>query len=714
MQIAQNSFDANQSVGPHVEQTSVNPLEHYIYVAQRNWKVIAAIMLGATLLGVIVTLLTTPQYRAEARIEISRLDSNVTNVEALDEGASAGDTAYLQTQYELLEARSLAERVGRAARLDKNPTFLAAYELQDRGDIPMRNIVNILLRDAEIEPVVASNLVDIQYKSPDADLSAKIANTWAAQFLEANLDRRFGANIQAREFIAERLEEVQRDLEKSERALITYANDKQLITLGGGNDAAGSTTASRTLVTDELEALSSQLAEATAARIAAEAARSNSQAGGADTRGLLASFRRELTQAEAELAKQSAVLGPEHPTIIALRSQISTLSQAIADERRRSVSEVRENISTAQINERALRSRIEGLKGQYLGEQRAGVQYAILDREVRTNRELYDALLQQYKNLGAAGVGRNNMSIVDLAEIPRSSIEPNLISNMLLFLALGVVFAGVTIVGAENIDRGFQDPDTIAQELSIPLLGAIPLLKEDKPIEELGIKHSDLYEAYTTVRSNLSLLTSAGMPSTMMLTSSRAAEGKSLTAFALSKITADQKLRTLLIDSDMRDSGMHKYITVENTKGLSGLLAGAQLDESFIHRPSEVAFDVMTAGRMPPNAAELLSGPAFKNLIEQLREKYDHIIIDGPPVLGLADAQEIGRIVEGTILVVEAGASKRRTIKQTVARLERAGTRIFGTVMTKVPETDMAYGYGYGTAYGYGYGRERNKKIVME
>lgn len=689
---------------PTGTRMTTSPFEHYIYIARRRWKLIAGILLAALVLGIVVTLLTTPRYRADARIEISQIDTNVTNVETLDDSTPAGGQAYLQTQYELLEARSLAERVARSQNLQNDPSFRDAYDIADETELSLNSVIGILLRDISIEPVVASNLVDIQYTSTDAALSAKIANAWANQFLASNLDRRFGANNQAREILSESIQEVREDLEDSERQLIAYATDQQLITLGAENGGAEGGR-SRTLVSDELEALSDQLAQATAARIAADAARGNPESGNSQTQGSIATLRRELASAQADLAQAQSTLGSEHPRIIALRSQIDTLNSAISQETRRSGAEAGRAASAAAANEAGLRQRFNALRSQYLDEQRAGVQYAALEREVRTNRELYDALLQQYKNLGAAGVGRNNMAIVDLAEVPRGPIEPNLPSNLLLFFGLGMVLATVTIIAMENIDRGFADPASVPDELGIPLIGAIPTFKDD-PVEEIGVKSSDLYESYTTARSNLSLLTARGMPRTLMLTSSRAAEGKSMTAFALSKLTAEQGLRTLMIDADMRNSGIGKYVDYGKGTGLSNLLAGETFDSSATQRPKGEKFDILPPGPIPPNAAELLAGSKLADLIEGLLQTYDHIIVDGPPVLGLADAQEIGRAVEGAVIVIESGGSKRRAIQQSVARLESAGTEIFGAILTKVSQTDMSYGYGYGygTGYGYGYG----------
>lgn len=684
----------------YTNETSVSALEYYYYVARRKWKLIAAILLGFLLLGLIVTMFTTQQFRSTARIEISQIDTNVADVEGVDRQRPAMERAYLQTQYELLESRSQAERVARAARLQSDPAFLQAYGFSHETAIPIEQIIGILRRDVTIDPVVSSNLVDIRFTSPDRELSARIANTWAQQFITANFDRLFGSNVEAREFLFERLNEVRDSLESSERELINYSTDQQLVRIGSGANGSQDDGAPRTLVSDELETLNSQLATATAARIEAETASTSPRSASAETLGSVAAFRRQLASARAELADVSTRLGDRHPDVIALRSQIEELESAIATETRRANNESQLGVASARANERALRERIANLKNEYLGEQQAGVQYAILNRDVQTNRELYDALLQQYKNLGAAGVGRNNMSIVDAAEVSGSPVEPNLLSNLLIFFAVGALVSVGAIYVIESIDSGFTSPGDIENELGLPLLGSIPRTGGSAPDQELEIRSSELYEAYTTTRSNLSFLTSNGIPKALMLTSSKAAEGKSLSAFALSKLTAEQGKRVLLIDGDMRNSGLGKYMDVDNLFGLSNLLSGEESQSFGIVRAKEGSFDILPAGRVPPNAGELLAGPVLPKMVEEFRSRYDHIIIDGPPVLGLADVQEIGRVIDGVLMVIEAGGSKRRMIRQAINRVRQSGVRIFGILMTKVPDDGLHYGYGYG--YGYG------------
>ncbi|RJY08727.1 GumC family protein [Aurantiacibacter aquimixticola] len=693
------------AIGPTSENT-VSPLEHYFYLARRKWKLIAAILLGFLVLGLVVTMLTTPQYRSTARIEISQIDTNVADVEGVDRQRPIMERAYLQTQYELLESRSQAERVARAARLQSDPAFLEAYGLSPEATIPMGTIIAILRRDVTIDPVVGSNLVDIRFTSPDRELSAKIANTWAQQFITSNFDRLFGSNVQAREYLSERLSEVRESLEESESELIDYATSRQIVQIGNGGNGTEGDGVSRTLVSDELETLNSQLANATAARIEAESSSLSPRSASSETLGSVAAFRRQLASARAELADVSSRLGDQHPAVIALRSQIEELESAIATETRRASSESQRNVASARANERALRQRIASLKSEFLREQQAGVQFAILDRDVRTNRELYDALLQQYKNLGAAGVGRNNMAMVDAAEVANNPVEPNLLSNLLIFLAMGTLASLGMLYAIESVDNGFTDTAQVESELGLPLLGAIPRTSGISPAEELEMRSSELYESYTTARSNLSFLTNQGIPKTLMLTSSRAAEGKSLSAFALSKLTAEQGKRVLLIDGDMRNSGLGKYIDVENTVGLSNLLAGEELEADGIISLSEDKFDVLPSGRVPPNAAELLAGPALSALMQKFRSRYDHVIIDGPPVLGLADVQEMGRVLDGVVMIIEAGGSKQRAVRQALKRVQKNGTRVYGALMTKVTDDGLHYGYGYG----YGYGSQQSEK----
>ena len=405
--------------------------------------------------------------------------------------------------------------------------------------------------------------------------------------------------------------------------------------------------------------------------------------------------------------------GEEYPAVRALSAQIAQLDSEIDREEARSGGSVRARYRQAAELEERLRNRVNELRDEFVGQRRDSVQYSILQREVDTNRALYSALLQRYREIGVAGVGENPMVLVDAAQVPESPIEPNLPRNMLLSLLIGAAIAGGIIFLREQLDQSFRDPADVSELLGVPLLGSIPLVSDGNVDDALASRHSELYEAYFNLFTNLGFLSEQGVPASIMMVSARPAEGKSLSSVALSYILAGRGKRVLLLDSDMRHSGVSKYLKIQPGLGLSNYLRGEDEWQTMVQTGAPFTFDIIPAGRQPPNAAELLAGDRFSAFLETLSAYYDHIVIDGPPVLGLADAPLIASAAEGVVMIIEANNGKIRMIAQALDRLESGGGRIFGAVVTKLDQRNTSYGYGYGYGYGYSYG-EKNQEDISD
>ena len=353
--------------------------------------------------------------------------------------------------------------------------------------------------------------------------------------------------------------------------------------------------------------------------------------------------------------------------------------------------------------ESELRDRVEGLQGKLGQEQQDSSQYNIFQREVDTNRQLYDGLLQRYKEIGVAGVGTSNIAVVDAAEQPSRPSSPKLALNLLAALILGIVASAITTYALEQSDEGVKEPSQVTKRLGVPLLGSVPKTAED-PVDLLSVPKSDLFESFLTIRTNLALSTDHGVPRAVMLTSTRPAEGKSTSSIALASVFARMGRKVVLIDGDMRSPSIHNLIGIENNRGLSNYLSG-EADWTSLLVPTRFEnLQVITTGPIPPSAAELLSTDRLVTLVETLLLDFDHVVIDSPPMLGMADAPLISRAVEGCLFVIESEGTAIRGVASALARLKSSNARIFGAILTKISERTAGYGYGYGSRYGYGYG----------
>ena len=695
-------------------------LVQYWQAVLRHKIAIAAILAVCVALGVIVTLLMTPYFTSTARIEISREQDKVTNVEGVTGSDVAGQNLeFYQTQYSLLVSRSLAERVVRSRNLATRDEFFEAFDVDpdDSGILSatpkaqtaaqrnerLKLATDLLQEHVGISPIRGSSLVDVSFESPNANLSAEIANAWIEQFIASNLDRRFNSTADARKFLEEQLAELKQRLEDSERNLSGYADNKEIITLSSEQTAEGKTVSQKTLASANLEALNAALATAIADRIAAES-EANGRAGNKNalTNIALNNLREERARVQSEYAKLMVQFEPEYPAAKALASQISALDKSIAIEEARSRTGTSARYQEALDREQQLRAQVNRLKNEFSGERRDSIQYNIFQREVDTNRQLYDGLLQRYKEIGVAGVGTNNISVVDRAQPAESPSSPKLLLNVALAILAGLGLAAAYVFVMEQIDQTVKDPADLKSKLGIAPLGSIPDFEKEDILASLSDKKSVAWEAYLSIRTSLAFLTDHGVPRSFLLTSTRPNEGKSTSAFALAAVLASTGKRILLIDGDMRNPSLHQMLGIKNEAGLSNSLSGTDDLAQLVHQKTAFGFDAMTAGPIPPNAAELLSSTRMRDLVAKLSNTYDTVIIDAPPVLGLADIPLLADAVEGVIYTIEAGGVKMRGIQSAIQRVRSSRAHIFGGIVTKVQPQHSGYGYGYAYQYSYG------------
>ncbi|MEQ8771981.1 MAG: polysaccharide biosynthesis tyrosine autokinase, partial [Erythrobacter sp.] len=678
---SQAYYDQDEAFALNLERYWIEAL------ALRYW--VGGIVALCLLVGLVVTLLTTPQFGATARIEVSQVAANVTDIDPLEAEASVSELQYLNTQYELLRSRFMAGRVIEAGNLLRDEQFLDAFSLEDPEGLDRQSVGGLLLDKIEIQPIAQSSLVDVQFVSPSPEVSARIANLWVNEYIAANYEKRFGTNIEARDFLRNQIEELRANLSRSEQELISYANQNEILILNSASPDGGESSATQTLIAADLEALNAALAQAVTDRIAAESALVS---GDVSSDGRDSRLTSELALAEAQLSTMKENFGPDYPLIKQKQSQVESLRASL---RAKSTSE----LESARLRERQLRAQLEQAKSEFLGQQNQGIQYGILRREVETNRALYDALLQRFKELEATGAGQNNIKLIDEATVPDGPISPSLFLNLLLALGIAVLLAAGLVYLRVAMSQTVRDTREVKERFGLPLLGAIPKFRSEERLEELRQRSSQTSEAYRSLRSNVAFLTPKGEPRSILFTSTVPAEGKSFSATALAASFAQLGKRTLLIDADLRNSALAATLGIDTTGrgGLSRLLTApdsALQDEAIA--VSGFGFDYVPSGPRPPNPVDLLATPRLRQLVEQAQETYDQVVIDGAPLLSLADAVETARAAEGVIFVIESDRVKAKAIESAIERLKQSGAIVFGVLLTKLDERTAGYGYGYG------------------
>lgn len=693
---------------------NVNDIIRTIY----KWRwLIAGLTLACVLGAIIISLLITPIYQGSVTLEINREPTRVLKDDSEVAPSQGSDTDFLATQVGLLKSRSLSERVARTLNLGSNENFVS----QDAGRRVDREraAVGVLQGNMGVKPQRSSRLVYVTYDSPDPASAARVANAFAENFIEANLERRYEANSYARNFLEKRLATVKEQLEKSERQAVDYATRQGIIQLGGGggpNIGSGETS----LDAASLVQLNAALSNARTDRIAAEQRFRQAQGNSTTSEVLNSSMVQALTgqkaQLEAEYQEQLGVFKPEFPQMQQRRARINALDRAIRAATGNVSGALRSDYAAAVARENALQSKVDSLRSSVMDLRKRSIQYTILQREVDSARSQYEALLDRYKTIAiAGGIGTNLVGIVDRAETPGAPIKPNLPFNVLLGLALGLLLGFGAAFAIEFIDDTIKNPDDLTNKLKLTPLGVIPRGPKDLSLlEVLNDPRAPLTEAYHSVRTALQFASEHGVPKSLLVTSTRAAEGKSSTSMALAQNFARLGASVLLIDSDLRKPSFRAPSA--SSEGLSNLLAGAQNTRECIHKTNFERLFLLPSGPIPPNPAELLSTNRFRAILDEVGAWFDYVVVDAPPVLGLADAPLLGSACEGTLMVFEASKIRRGVALNAVDRLRGSDAHLVGGVLTKYNAKSSGYGYGYAyhnESYTYGIGDTGQRQIEL-
>ena len=683
-------------------------------VIWRNRFVIIAIMAASLALGIVSLFLSSPTYRATASIEIDNQPVKVLGTEDYQQISSPQETdRLLQTQIDVLRSRGLAERVAADLNLTSDDHFLATQGVEARPDTMRQKTTDALQDGLSVSLPHNSRVVPVSFDSPDPALAAKVANRYVDDLIAGNLQRHFDTSKYSKDFLQNQLELTKARLENSERALLDYARSVGIVDPSAGTDDAAnpSNNAPRSLTSANLIDLNQALAAAKAARMQAEGKWHEAQATGVMSLPdvLENPAIQQLTQKRAELQSQYQQdlqhRKPDHPVVLqeaaalhALDNQIAALAGSIRQS-------IFNQYRSAEAQESELFGAVGQLKGATLAEQQLGIRYNILKREVDTNRQLYDGLLQRFKEVSAeSGVTTNNISVIDRAEAPLFPVSPRPFVNLTLALLFGIAAAIGAVLAIENLHDGVREPEEVEQRFGIPLLGHTPRLGGGAlPSGLLLDSASPVSEAYQAVRTSLELSTEAGTPKTMLVTSGRPGEGKSTTALAMARHAAMSGRTVLLIDADMRRPSLHQLLNVSREPGLSTFLTQQINAESIIHQTDTPGMSFMSAGPKPPSPAELVSGGGMRALLNYLADRFDQIIIDGPPVLGLADAPRLASVVDATMMVIEANRAHRGAVESAIRRLSAARAHIIGAVLVKFDPSKADFGSAYMDEY-YGYG----------
>ena len=710
-------------------------------VLKHKWTLLVVVLLAVSA-AAIRTFLSTPVYRSTVVLQIDRVSPRVVRFDADPEQERLGsdDVVAMRTQHELLKSRSLAERVIDELRLDqtvqrarvagesRSPVsgadagedtaadgdylerLISGYRKlttpsAQREEILDRDaVVREFLKSVTVEPVRSSRLVKLHVDNTDPALAAQIANTTVQAFIAMGMERRLEATSYAKTFLEDQIKQVKARLEESERRLNSYAQTNQILTLDEKTSAISQT------YVDFATALARAEQERFKAEAIATEMKRNPEASGAVIENkTIQAYKEQRAKLQIEYQENLKIYKPEFPKMLQIKAQLGEIDTQIKAEIGAIAASVQAQYESALRQEQLTRERLAQTRQQVLTTQDHSIDLNLLKREVDTNRQLYDNLLQRFKEVGISGnIVSNNISVVDPAEASLFPHKPRLLVNLLIGVVAGVLLGAAIVVALEVMDDSIKYPDEVERLLGLALMGVIPKVNRRRGDRAIGMEvheepRSALAEAYRSVRTALQFSTAEGAPKRLVVTSTTRNEGKSTTSLALAINFAQMGQRVLLIDADMRNPTLHKLLGMPNDFGLSNLLSSDHRSEKVITPTAIPNLSVLTAGPIPPNPVDLLTGPKLLLLLDITAALgIDQVIVDAPPMLGLADAVVLGNQLQNVLFVVQASSTRKAQIKSALRRLRLAGLVPRGVVLTQaqqhtMPQEAESY-YGYGPA----------------
>ena len=689
-----------------------DPLKLLLYVVQYRWLIGTLLVMGAVV-GVMVTLMQTPKFKASASLEVQAPSAKV--FQDLQAVSQVDDMRAYVTAQEELKTRSLAERVVHALDLSQNPTFLfpapgfSISNLFDRAfgikltkslddfDPEMRDrmAVNRVLGGLSVDLVRNTSLLSISFIDEDPKLARDVANQVAQSFIDQKVDQNVTTSGLARQFIQEQVAQIKQKLQDSERALVDYAKEQDLTTTGEHDS----------LVTSNINAINTALSTAIQERLDNERIVGQIDAGNGPQlpqvlqNEAIQNLKQQIAGLEGDYQQKLGQFKPDYPEMVKLKAQIVEMQRQVKALTQSILNSLKIKYQDAASKETDLRSKLSELQKQQVEYQDKNIKPTILKREVDSHRKQYDSLIDKPNFVGVSSELKDpTAQIVDRAVLPQHRYSPRLSVDLAIALALSLGLAGAIIYIVELLNNSFAHPEQIESELKLPVLGIVPATDPQELQNAISDQKSALSEAYRSLRTSLQFVGTEGAPKTLLVTSSEPSEGKSTTAMKVAQDFAVLGARVLLIDADMRKPSLHRLLGIDNALGLSNLLTNTarQADLPKILRQTKLPnVTVMTAGTLPPNPADLLMSQKMGLILNALSQKYDMIVFDSPPIIGLSDAPILARLVEATLMVVSAHQVTRKSAQAAMKRLRLAGANVVGAALVKFELDRFEYKYAY-------------------
>jgi polysaccharide biosynthesis transport protein len=708
--------------------------ESFRILLKRKWIVVGCLVTIFSVVA-IASLRMTKVYEAGGTIEINKPDASLNFQNSTTFSLDYYDPTELETELRILQSDLLAMQVIRELNLDRQPEFgggqspslpstvdLAPDPLQSD---PSRAAAMVGGFKGNLKVALSPNtrIIEVHYRSPDPQMAANVVNTLMQTYVENNFKARFESTMQASDWLSKQLVDLQMKVETSQEKLVRYQKEHEIL---GADEKTN-------IITEKLDELNKELTTAESDRMDKEAVYRlvesgdpdaiASSAGGLEDSSpssqsasqLLEALRAKQADFKIQAAELSTQFGPSYPKLTQLNNQLKEVDAQIQAELKKIVSKLRGQYVAALQRENMLRDALERQKQEANKLNESAIEYTLLKRDVDTNRQLYEGLLEKLKEAGvSAGLKSNNFRIVDSARPPGAPIEPNIPRNLLFAVVLGLATGVGLAFLLEGLDSTVRTTEQAQMISGLASLGMIPLgsksaregpnpkrlvIATSKEAVELVTQvrpQSQMAESYRALRTSLLLSNLGHPPKVIMVTSALPQEGKTTTSINSAVVLAQKGVRVLLIDADLRRPSIHKTLGMGPHSGLSNVLTGSITLEQAITRTAVLPnLYVLAAGTPPPNPAELLASTNMRDVLAQLREEYDHIVIDTPPSLSVTDAVVLSPRADAVVLVIRSGQTTKQALRRSRDILMQVNAKVVGVLLNAVDLSSPDYYYYY-------------------
>ncbi len=712
-------------------------LTDYLRILYKRRWVAIPVFLVVFVVSAVNAVRQVPVYESHAQILIDTSTPAAPKIDQMFASSDYTSDDFYQTQYQILQSRSLAKAtidamhlwngplgdgpvpgasfsltglvwgtVGGVVHLAKAPFASsapppAAASSTERETIAQSARIDQFLSGLDIVPVKNSRIVQVRYASTDPAFAAAAANAVSKTYIQQLQEYKFSTSKEATDWLSDRLAEQRKALEDSEAALQTYKEKNGAVTPA---DSASS------IVVQRLTDLNAALTKAKTERIDKEA--TYNQIKDAQGSGSLETFPavvandyiQKLRSDLSDLQQQQAVMaqryGDKNPEMIKMRSEIQTAQAKLQNELQKVVESVKNDYEAALSKEQSLQVMLDQQKTDALSQNRKDIEYGVLQRDVDSNRQIYQSLLDRTKETGISSELRaSNVRIMDPAEVPRSPVSPNIQRDLTVAFGGSLMLAIGLVAGIEYLDNRIKTPEQIRQDLGLPFLGMVPALHGKNAVSGSPLMHNgvpvNFSEAVRSIRTSLLFSSAEEGAKSLVVTSAAPGEGKTLVASNIAVALAQAGQRVVLIDGDMRRPTAHELFGIAQEPGLSNLIVGKVQPSGVLRASGVPGLNVLPAGHIPPNPSELLGSRRFEELVAAFKQEFDWVVIDTPPVMAVTDACLVAHNATGVLFVIGSEMTDRRTATIALDQLEAANAHFVGAVLNRVNVDRHAYYYSH-------------------